>query len=64
MKKPQINKHGLNITYFKSKLNAIIRDARYYRLDEMANALERLAEVAKPKDKNQITPVEDFEEHY
>ncbi len=41
------NEHGLDISYFKLKLNAITRDVRYYRPDEMARALRTLADVAE-----------------
>lgn len=42
-----INKYGLDVTLFKFKLNAITRDVRYYRPDELANKLENLAALAR-----------------
>ena len=41
-----INEHNIDCAYFHKKLRAINRDLRYYRPDELARALVKLAFVA------------------
>ena len=43
---PNTNEHNLDCAYFHKKLQAINRDLRYYRPDELARALTRLALTA------------------
>jgi len=43
----EIDMNGLDAEYFKKNLRRIVRDADSYTPDEMATALERLADVAR-----------------
>lgn len=41
-----INEYGLDVDYFKRKLNLVLRDADRYTPDEMARELARMSVVA------------------
>ena len=48
-RRPNINEFGLNCAYYHSQLTKIKRDMSFYRPDELARALVRLAYVADPQ---------------
>jgi len=45
-KRPSTNDHGVDCAYNHSKLSQIKRDLSFYRPDELARALARLAYTA------------------
>ena len=42
-----MNKYGLDVDYFRKKLEGILRDIKRYAPDEMYRELTKLANVAK-----------------